>query len=209
MSGTNGVRTIADRRNTRQDGIRTLDDIKGRCVIDDETGCWLWRGAFSRSTTHHVGPTTRVWLPVDLPRVVGAGRVTTAGKAAWVLAGNPLRDGDVVWRHVCHRVDCINPAHSKAGTRQAMHKEIAASDRLKGDPRRAAVNAINRASRLTPPDVVRQAEAMFGAKMLQKDVCAKLGIQQMTARLIRTGQHPHSTNRQRVVRGASVFNLGS
>jgi len=37
-------------------GVRTIEDLRLRCVVDEITGCWLWRGAF----TQGVGA---VWLP--------------------------------------------------------------------------------------------------------------------------------------------------
>lgn len=197
-----------DTRRKRQDGVRTLADIRDRCVIDDETGCWLWRGAMSRSTTRRVVPTSRVWLPEGMD-AGGQPTITTAGRAAWVLSGRALPKGHVVWRSVCHRCDCVNPAHGTAVTRQAMHKAIAASGRLRGDPVRAAVNARNRASLLTPREIVLQAEAMFAAGCLQKDVRAALGLCGATAARIRRGVHPHSSARHGLLRGASVFAIGA
>jgi len=41
---------MTDTRRKRQDGVRTLEDLRIRCVIDTETGCWLWRGAFTISS---------------------------------------------------------------------------------------------------------------------------------------------------------------
>ena len=70
---------------------------------------------------------------------------------------------------------------------------------------RAAVNARNRSSMLTPVDVVRRAEEMFEAGEMQKTVRAALGILASTAALIRKGQHPHSAGRQALVARASVF----
>lgn len=194
---------MTDTRTKRNDGIRSLNAIKGRCFVDSETGCWLWRGAMVRSTTRKIGPTTRVWLPAGACGERAS--ITTAAKAAWMLAGKALPDGCVVWRHVCTRTDCINPAHGKSGTRQEMHKAMASSGRHKGNPMRAVVNAQNRASMLTPVDVVRRAEVMFAAGELQKTIRAELGIQRTTAVLIRRGLHPHSSGRQVLVPMASVF----
>lgn len=202
------MRIKGNPRKTRQDGIRTLADIKGRCVIDSETGCWLWRGAMSRSNVRKLTPTARVWIPADGAHSAVAGKATTAGKAAWLLAGKPLPDGHVVWRHVCTSGDCINPAHAKAGTRQDMHRAIVASNRLKGDPMRAAVNARNRMRMVKPESVVRQAEAALNEGEMSKDICARLGISHSTLQLIKHGRHPHSAGRQVVVRCASVFNMG-
>jgi hypothetical protein len=183
-------------------GVRTLEDLRIRCVIDAETGCWLWRGAYSQDRSRHGQPTTRVWLPVVPP---GGARTSTAPRAAWLMAGKPLPPKGVVWRHLCRNPECINPQHGKGGTRQEMYAAFVADGRMRGDPRRAAVNAINRQSQLVPPEKVRKAEEMFAAGALQKDVRAALGLSPTSAARIRKGLHPNSSSKQHVVANASVF----
>lgn len=192
---------MTDTRRKRQDGVRTLEDLRSRCVIDAETGCWLWRGAMSRGERGQ--PTTRVWLPAAAPG--GTATTATAPRAAWLLAGKQLQPGHVVWRQHCTRSDCINPHHGAAGTRPQMHAAIVASGRLRGDPRRAAINARNRASTLLPVETVRRAERMYAAGAMQKEVRAALCISARSAQMIRQGLHPHSVGRVNVVAGASVF----
>lgn len=190
---------MSDTRRKRQDGVRNIHDLRARCVIDVETGCWLWRGAMSRGERGQ--PTTRVWIP----GADGGGSIATGQRAAWILAGKPLEDGYVVWRQHCTRSDCISPYHGAAGTRQQMHAAIAASGRLKGDPHRAVINAKNRASTLLPAEIVQRGERMFAAGALQKEVREALGISHNSAKLIRMHAHPHSTGKVRVITGASVF----
>lgn len=196
-----------DQRNKRSDGVRTLEDIRIRCVIDDLTGCWHWAGAMSVSKTRRIKPVSRVWLPEGL----GNGRpaIVTASKAAWVLSGRPLPDGWVVWRSKCSSFDCVNPLHARAGRRVEMGADLAASGRMKGSPDRVAANARNRMRMVTPLEKVRQAEVMFKEGALQKEVRAALGLSAETARSIRLGMHPHSSVSQRLIRGASVFTLGA
>lgn len=193
---------MTDTRRKRQDGVRTLEDLRIRCVIDAETGCWLWRGAMSRGERGQ--PTTRVWLP---PQPGTAARTMTAPRAAWLLAGKQLQPGHVVWRKHCTRGDCINPHHGAAGTRPQMHAAIVASGRLRGDPRRAAINARNRASTLLPVETVRRAERMYAAGAMQKEVRAALGISANSAAQIRKGLHPNCSGQVRAVANASVFTM--
>lgn len=190
---------MTDTRRKRQDGVRTLEDLRIRCVIDSETGCWLWRGAMSRGDRGN--PTARVWIPSD----DGGGTIATGQRAAWLLSGKPLDPEHVVWRHRCTRSDCINPQHGAAGTRRQMHTAIAESGRMRGDPRRAAVNSRNRQAMLLPVETVRRAEAMFAAGAMQKEVCAALGISNGSAKRIRIGAHPRCAGRVNVVANASVF----
>lgn len=182
---------------------RTLQFLKDRCRIDTETGCWLWSmGAFISGSS--------VTPVVHLPRQVGDSKYTTtpAAREAWKLAGKPLAPKHVVWRHVCSSGLCINPDHCRAGTRTQMLAAVAATGRNRGKPERAVVNTLSRMKMVKPVELVRQAEAMFAAGMLQKDVRAALSLSQKTAAAIRLGQHPHSAGRQNLVRGASVFALG-
>ncbi len=193
---------------SRKDGVHSLDDIMGRCVIDRELGCWVWRGATIASPSGRGRPGTRVWLS-ESPDGSGPA-VMTATRAAWLLAGKPLDPGHVVWRARPHcRHGCINPAHGGAGTRRQMFEAFTATGQLRGDPQRALVNAKNRRRQVLPRDLVVKAEELFAQGWMQKDVAAWLRIGHDTARKIRLGVHPNSTASQRVLRGASVFSLGA
>jgi hypothetical protein len=193
---------MTDTRRKRQDGIKTLADIKGRCVIDSETGCWLWRGAMSTDGRRKGQPTSRVWIPQSQHT---PGGTTTAPRAAWMLSGRELSPEQIVWRHVCGNAACINPAHGKAGTRQDMFADLVACGRLRGDPRRAAINARNRASQLVSVERVRQAEALFAGGWLQKDIVKLMRIGNDTAAKIRRGLHPNCAKAPSTVPVASVF----
>lgn len=189
---------MTDTRRKRNDGVRSLEGIRSRCVIDTETGCWLWRGAFSIKRGGHATP--RVWLAKDR-------RSEVAGRAAWLLSGRKLKPSEVVWRSVCTDTRCINPEHAKAGTRTQMHAAFVADGRLRGT-KRALVNAKNCAKQLLSVETVRRAEAMFAAGAMQKDVRRELGISQGPAARIRKGLHPNCAASQRVLPGASVFAWG-
>lgn len=185
-------------------GIRRLQDLIDRCIIDDETGCWRWRCAYRPSSRGSKTPV--VHIPAGV--LGNAERVQmSAQKASWLLSGRTLRDGALVWRQTCNSDECINPEHCRSGSRRQMVKAVAATGRNRGDPVRAVINARNRASMNVPADVVRQVEEMFRAGALQKEVRSVFGIAADTARSIRAGLHPHCSASQRVIRGASVFSL--
>lgn len=194
----------ADQRRKRNDGVQTLADLRNRCRIDDETGCWEWAMAA-------ISPRGSIVPIVHLGRgALGADPSVKqnnmpAARAAWLMAGNLLPAGHIVWRHVCAAGLCINPGHCRAGTRSQMHAAVAATGRNKGKPDRRAINARNRLGMVTAVEVVRKAEAMFADGVLQRDVRKALGMAQETAARIRKGQHVHSAGKQMLVRGASVF----
>lgn len=101
---------------TRLDGIATLEDLRQRCVVDEETGCWHLRTARGRP------------LPKDVRHVLwvfGAGHVT-ATRAAWMLSkpGRTLPNGWICYRR-CESYDCVAPNHVIAGTRKAWGAHMA------------------------------------------------------------------------------------
>lgn len=89
---------------TRTDGIRTIDDLQGRCVVDIDSGCWHWRGA----TT------------LGLPSMWIGGlddRVTAATAIAFLVTGEKPEKGRV-WHCTCDTRGCCNPEHrNRHGTR--------------------------------------------------------------------------------------------
>lgn len=94
-------------------GIRTLEDLRQRCVIDADTGCWHWRLSFSQGSP-------RVHL--QHPAAAG-GRLGVAmrgRRAALLLAtGSDLLPGHFAFARACCKADdCVNPAHSRSGNRQ-------------------------------------------------------------------------------------------
>lgn len=195
-----------DARVARAAGVTSLECLRQRCRIDDVTGCWVWSMAVANASTT---PTPVVHIAPGAKGLVKGGAVVTAPRAAWLLAGNTLEPGQVVYRLVCGNSRCINPEHCRTGTRAQMQAAIAATGRNRGRPERRVINAKSRASQLVPVEKVRQAEALFAAGVMQKDVRERLSLSQKAAAAIRKGVHPNCVNGQRVVRGASVFNLGA
>jgi hypothetical protein len=113
-------------------GIRTLEGLRVRCYCDPDTGCWRWRGAFSKRHERGLAE-PRVWLA---DRNVG----TTLGRAAWELAkGAPLPKGKTVWRR-CLSEDCGNPKHLMMGTKKQWGAWVASRGYLRGRPERSLIN---------------------------------------------------------------------
>jgi len=187
-------------------GVRSLEQLRQRCRVDEITGCWIWAGAMSVPSNRDCKPTTRVWLPDDSRP--GRGSLTTAGRAAWILAGKPIKPGQVVYRVSCHDHECINPGHARAGSRSEMGAHLSASGIHKGSPKRAATNMASTLRMTTPVEVVRQVEALLAAGVMCKDIRVQLGIANNTMTAIKQGRHVHCASRQKLIRGASVFALG-
>ena len=132
-------------RGIRTDGIRSLDDLRERCVIDEITGCWHWRGAFQEGR-----PRLRYWLG-DVMRSCQYGR----RGAIELRDGAPMQKGLVAFsKSTCNSIDCVNPDHARTGTK----KEWGAALKKRGEfssPHLAASARIRARARrkLTPEQV--------------------------------------------------------
>lgn len=174
-------------------GIRTLEDLRVRCWINPETGCWEWRGAMQRTPDRN--PEPRVWLANE--------RVTsTIGRAAWNLAGKrKLPSGYTVWR-TCRCESCGNPEHLRSGTKAQWGAWMAAKGGLKGD---AARRLKNRQSKIDNGQAKITAEiARWVIESPQTLIDAAWGasIAKSTASRIRRGE-----SWQPLMPAASVFHL--
>lgn len=105
-------------KGTRLDGIASLEDLRGRCVIDEDTGCWHLRTA--RGKPLPTGKVQRVWAH-------GIGH-TTATRLSWMLThpGQQMRKGYVAFRRCCS-YDCVAPEHISAASPQMWGKHMAAT----------------------------------------------------------------------------------
>jgi hypothetical protein len=75
-------------------------------IIDPETGCWLWQRAID---------------PSGYPVASLNGRKIGAHRLFYIRFVGPIPDGmdvDHVWDRGCRHVNCVNPDHLEAVTRQ-------------------------------------------------------------------------------------------
>ena len=127
-------------------GIRTLERLRERCFVDESTGCWHWRMAISQGAP-------RVQFSVD-----GRNRISRGPSAARRLAGKPV--GAMSWV-VCGHADCVNPAHTRTGTR----KEHGAHLRKTGAAKTPA-KAQHHSRRLTAAQIVEIRSSSEAARVL-------------------------------------------
>lgn len=174
-------------------GIRTLEDLGGRCVIDDITDCWVFQ-VDRRSKIRPEGWGANVWLPEQK-------RTDTLQRAAWYLAGRPMgRSRDwTVWRK-CHNEMCCNPGHLMAGPRRLFGKWVKSTGKWRGDPARAATN--RRIKIATGQAKINQELAGWIRQSKQSgvEVAHALDVSPHCVSRVRSGQ----TWRE-AVNGASVF----
>jgi hypothetical protein len=102
------------KRKTRSDGIRTVIDLQKRCMVDEDTDCWIWLGATAGTGARGARPQGQAWFPA-LRRTVTLGTII-----GYLSTGNAPAKGQR-WVCMCETHDCANPRHRERGTHsQAM-----------------------------------------------------------------------------------------
>lgn len=113
-------------------GIRTLDDLKARCWVDDETGCWHWKLA-----KYDGAPRAMVY-------VCGKHQMMSGRRAALLLSGQEIAKGHRAFnRYFCQAKDCVNPDHTKSGTVRQHGAALAKAGTLKGIPSKVRAGRVN------------------------------------------------------------------
>lgn len=172
-------------------GIYTIDDIRARCRVDEETGCWNWACACSNSRGNKE---PRLWLPQEE-------RTVTLPYAAWVLSGRPpLLDGQVVWRK-CRSSVCGNPKHMMAATRKERGELVARSGTLRGNVARRLKSVL--AVRSRSPITAELARWAIESPQNGREVAHALGVTETTVSAIRRRKRWRP-----VAAAASIFAVG-
>ena len=118
-------------------GIRSVADVRLRCVIDAECGCWHLRTPHGRLQPRH--RVHRLWLH-------GRGSVS-ATRAVWELQhGKPMPRGRRAVR-MCDSYDCANPEHIRALLHREAQRHIVGHWHQMTLARQQALTALQRSSR--------------------------------------------------------------
>jgi hypothetical protein len=79
--------------------IRTLEDVRARCRVDEDSDCWIWLA----------GLNNRRFPSVYVPEFPSPSHRTSIGAALWFVQTGERLQGR--YFATCGRVDCCNPAH--------------------------------------------------------------------------------------------------
>jgi hypothetical protein len=163
---------------TKLHGIRSIEDVRLRCRIDETTGCWIWGMAYRTYPDARRNPEPAVWL-ADL------GICVNGKKAVAILGGRAPKKGQVSWSK-CLNSRCVNPQHVKVGSYAERGAYLAKTNVLKGDPARSASNAKHRRAR----SAVTEELAAWIRESPQSgaDVCHATGFSSSTVSRIRRGE---------------------
>jgi hypothetical protein len=110
----------------RKDGIHTLEDLRARCYVDEDTGCWHWRGGTSRKSDGHKVPAC--WFD-------GASRQCV--RVSILLSNRRISKGWRCWAK-CWNWDCCSPDHATMAGNSGFMAALLKAGRLDG-PKKAAV----------------------------------------------------------------------
>ena len=148
-------------------GIRSLDDLKGRCVIDDDTNCWHLRDSLGRALK---------WEPKKSPGIFvhGVGK-RSARRAAWGFSsGTAAPEGCYIAACEC-AWDCVNPEHLRTVT-PAQHGAFMAASGKSKVPSKAAANMKNARQRAHNKLTVELAQWARESEQSQVDKAHALGV---------------------------------
>ena len=158
--------------------MRTLAEIKGRCVITED-GHWLWKG----SVRHDGRP--NIYAP-DFTRRAGDMATQCGLRAVWHCANQrAIPDG---WRVYgkCDEAACCNPAHILCTSQVEYGAWVRKQGKYKGQTRRILANrAINRARAKVTPQMI---EILQTSPKQGNELAAELGISTTTVSKYRRGQ---------------------
>lgn len=123
-------------------GIRTVEDVRLRCVVDDCTGCWRMRRSDG------------TWARPDHNLHAGPGKKSLAARVTYELAyPGRLKPGWVVWRH-CDSEWCLNPLHLRSGTKAQWGQHVIRRGIYKTPAKVACGRAAGRARRLLSDELI-------------------------------------------------------
>lgn len=166
---------------THLGGIRTVEDLRLRCRVDEDTGCWHWGLSISQGApkVHLVTPDTGVY------------RIMRGRRAALYLQrGHDLRPQRYAFaRPSCTSIDCVNPEHCRSGSRAQHGAWLRASGRVKDLPTKAAAARRGwdkRGRKITP----EQAAEIRISDESAYAIAARLGLSHYAVWSVRAG-HTH------------------
>lgn len=172
-------------------GVRSVEDLRKRCVVDTDTGCWHWKQCFHQGSPRVIMPHPTTGKIVHM-----RGR-----RAALVLQrGRDLPAGHKAWRRdCCESDDCVNPAHARSGTRLqwsawARREGVYDTQAKRIAMRRLAEKRTRVLDEAKRREIVESSESTYA--LAKRYGCSQFAVWRVRAGQDRTGQ---------LLPGASVF----
>jgi hypothetical protein len=143
---------------TNRTGIKTLADIRERCVEVGE--CWEWQGSFSGC---------------GQPRHRLDGKQRKVCHTAFALAGKTWPEGKYLVRK-CGNLACVNPAHLEPMTRSEQMKLAASMGKCSRPDQTAARTNGNRARSKYSMELANKVRAMRSENFTLANISEALGV---------------------------------
>lgn len=161
-------------KGTYMGGVRSIADIRNRCNVDEDTGCWHWKLALNCGAPHiHF-------------QIAGKTYTMRGRRAVKALeAGAPLSQKlNCIGRDSCNS-DCVAPDHIKAVTRIAVGAQIRRTGKCKTIKKAASGrNAALKNRKLT----LEQVAEIRHSDQTQMALARKFGVTQYTVWAVRSGK---------------------
>lgn len=173
-------------------GIRTIEDVRARCRVDADSGCWVW--ALSYSTNRGAKTPIGYWPAIR--------KTLSVSRLVWMLTRKcdaEALEGRLVWAG-CWNSGCCNPEHLASGTHaQRLVLARTAGRRQECPTRRSATSArVMRAKSHLNEEIIATIRA---GNLTNAQIAERYGVSTSQAWKIRTGRSWGA------VVGASVFSL--
>jgi hypothetical protein len=164
-------------------GIRKPEDLRERSHVDEETGCWRWKGHCTRDT------------PFMTLNIDGHSRKYSGRRAALILSGQPPKEGQVAFAtDRCAYHDCVRPECARWGT---------VSDRMAFVARQGKFHEPERLARLARANEARK--KITDAQRLEILLSDETGVALSQRLPIGQRQISYIRTRSRKTPAASVF----
>jgi hypothetical protein len=170
-------------KGTLLNGIRSPEDLLARSHVDDESGCWRWRGHCCRGT------------PFMTLRIDGHARKYSGRRAALILSGKPPKSGQVAFpTDKCSYHDCVRPECARWGS---------IADRMAYVARQGKFREPERLARLARANDTRR--KITEAQRLEVLLSDETGVELAQRLPIGQRQISYIRTRSRTTPAASVF----
>lgn len=175
-------------------GIRTLRQLRLRCVVHSDCGCWEWTGATKKGS-----PVFWAFDPVS-----SVSRTMQGLRAAYILKhGKVPPPKHLVWAPVSCMPTCLNPDHHMNGTKADFGAYTRVTGSQRGNPVRSAINRAS-ARRSTSSMTQELAREIASSQESVADLAERLDMPYGSVYSIKVGRRW----RAGAADGASVFNWG-